>query len=77
MYNVASKTSQHRKVSAEKKLSTILFSSFDCQLEISCSNDFFLPEILSSRGNSKHFLPPVNGGKRLSFELSFETQSHM
>ena len=23
------------------------------------------------------FLPPVNGGKKLNSELSFETQSHM
>ena len=28
-------------------------------------------------GNSKHFLPPINGGKNLNLELSFETQSHM
>ena len=27
--------------------------------------------------NSKHFLPPVNGGKKLNLELIFKTQSHM
>ena len=30
-----------------------------------------------SRGNSKHFLPPVNGGKNLNLELTFKTKSHM
>ena len=29
------------------------------------------------RENSKDFLPPVNGVKKLSLELSFETESHM
>ena len=33
--------------------------------------------IQSGLGNSKHFLPPVNCGKKLNLELSFETQSHM
>ena len=28
-------------------------------------------------GNSKHFLPPVNGGKKLNLELSFKTKPHM
>ena len=32
---------------------------------------------LDDRGNSRHFLPLVNGGKKLNLELSFETQSHM
>ena len=32
---------------------------------------------LDARGNSKHFLLPVNGGKKLNLELSLETQSHM
>ena len=29
----------------------------------------------SSRGNFKHFLPPVNGGKKLNLKLSCEAQS--
>ena len=32
---------------------------------------------LDDRGNSRHFLPLVNGGKKINLELSFETQSHM
>ena len=32
---------------------------------------------LDDRGSSRHFLPLVNGGKKLNLELSFETQSHM
>ena len=28
-------------------------------------------------GKFKHFLPLVNGDKKLNLELSFETQSHM
>ena len=31
------------------------------------------PWITLGRGNSKHFLPLVNGGKKLNLELSFET----
>ena len=29
------------------------------------------------KGNSKHFLPPVNSGKKLNLEVSFKTKSHM
>ena len=32
---------------------------------------------LDDTGNSTHFLPLVNGGKKLNLESSFETQSHM
>ena len=30
-----------------------------------------------SKGNSKHFLPLVNGGNKFNLEFSFEIQSHM
>ena len=30
-----------------------------------------------ARENSEHFLPPVNSGKKVNLELSFETQSYM
>ena len=43
----------------------------------------FLVKLMAclSRGNSKHFLPPLQDlslcGKKLNIELSFETQSPM
>ena len=36
-----------------------------------------LKEQKINRGNSKHFLPPINGGTKLNLELSFNTKSHM
>ena len=36
-----------------------------------------IPSGRVTRGNSKHFLPPVNCGKKLNLELSFKTKSHM
>ena len=35
-----------------------------------------IPSGTVTRGNSKHFLPQVNGGNKLNLELSFKTKSH-
>ena len=49
-------------------ISTCKFGSF--------KNPFAMTASLS-QGNSSHFLPPVNGGKKLNLRSSFKTQSHM
>ena len=36
---------------------------------------FFLSKWNITRGNSKNFLPPGNGGKKVDLELSFKTKS--
>ena len=45
---------------------------------MSCKDTlYFIFMSTSCRKNSKHFLPLLNGSKKLNFELCFETQSHV